>query len=614
VLLGAHVSPAQRDFVHTQELDKKNINTLFSTMATNHSTEYKDHVSDLTRLGFETATRLGSTVTLQDLLPPIDKKKRFEELDAKIKEVKDSKLSPGKETEKINGLYAQFAEDINKEIVDVGVKNNQTLAKVVKAGARGTATQYRQTVFAPVIVNDAKGKVLTDFPIRRSFAEGLSLPEYLAHTYGSRQGSVATKLAVADAGYLSKQLARGTMHVKVEEHDCGTLHGVDFPVEDKDSIGCFLATSVGGFNRNNEVTNHMLQSLKEQGVAKVTVRSVLTCESAQTKHTGAVCQMCAGRRENGLPAIGSYIGLTASTSLGEPLAQATLNTKHESGSAKKKVKATGFQAINQMFNIPETFKDKAPLSEHTGVVHSIREASQGGHYIEVKADHDGSIAEYYIPTDTDLKVKLGQHLDAGDVLSDGVINPADVVRLKGIGEGRRYFAQALKDTFDASGMGGINRRNYEAISRGVLDHVVITNNDGVGNYLPGSVVSYHAVTQGYQPRPTSKKVRVDFALGKYLEEPLLHYTIGTRLNKTMISHLQSHGIQMVTVADTPPGFSPQMQRLLDVPAHHQDWMHQLYSTNLERRLLDEVNQGATSDLKGASPIPGLAYGVGFGKD
>ena len=580
-------------------------------MAVKHPGQYKRVVSDLTRLGFETATRMGSTVTLADLLPPSFKDEYFKKLDADLEAIRAKKLTKTKEDQEISGLFGKFSDDVNKALIDVGIKENKTLAKVVKAGARGSPTQYRQTVFAPVAVNDAKGRILTEFPIRKSFAEGLTLPEYLAHTFGARQGAVATKLAVAEAGYFSKQMARAGMTLKVEEADCGTNNGIPVPIEDKDSVGCYLAKPAGGFNRNNEVTGKMLAALKDKGVTSIAVRSPITCEAPRHHHPGAICQLCAGKRDKGLPPIGDYLGITASTTLGEPLSQGTLNTKHESGSARKASTASGFKLINQLANIPETFKGKAPLVKNDGTVTEVRKAPQGGHYVDVR-DDNGSFEEYYVPEGFEVYVKAGQKLEQGDVVSEGIINPAEVVQLKGIGEGRRYFAETMKKAFDDSGLGGVNRRNFELLSKSQIDHVRITNPKGLGEFLPDQVVHYHALEKHYQPRPDSKKVRVDHARGKYLETPELHYTIGTRLTSSMIDNLKKHGVESVTVHDDHPEFESEMQRIIDVPAFEQDWMHQLYSTNLERRLVQAVNTGASSNLHGPSPVPGLAYGVGFG--
>lgn len=219
--------------------------------------------------------------------------------------------------------------------------------------------------------------------------------------------------------------------------------------------------------------------------------------------------------------------------------------------------------------------------------------------------------QYYVPSGFDVKVKVGDKVEAGDILSDGIVNPADIVKYKGIGEGRKYFVDTMHRTFDEAGM-GVNRRNFEVIAKAAVDHVKVTHPEGLGEYLPEAVVSYQAIEKDYHPRPDAKHVRIDLAKDKYLEEPVLHYTIGTKLTSKMIDHIKKNGIESVYVHDLPPPFEPEMQRLLDVPAHFPDWAHQLYSTYLEKRLINAVNTGMASSLKGPSPILGLAYAKDFG--
>jgi antitoxin MazE len=210
-----------------------------------------------------------------------------------------------------------------------------------------------------------------------------------------------------------------------------------------------------------------------------------------------------------------------------------------------------------------------------------------------------------------IHLKEGDKVESGDIMSDGIVNPAEIVQHKGIGEGRRYFTEAMRTAFGESGM-GVNRRNFELISRGAVDHVRITHPDGLGDHLPDAIVGYQSVEKDYKPRADSKLVRIDLARGQYLEEPVLHYTIGTRVTSRVIDKLKEHNIESVKVHNIPPPFEPEMVRLLDVPAHVPDWAHQLYSTYLEKRLINAVNTGMSSSVKGPSPVLGLAYGVGFG--
>lgn len=606
-MLKAHLPEDMHAFIDSTELDKGGNSKLFNLLAEKHPDRYDKIVSELARLGFEVSTRLGSTVKLTDLRSPIDKKAKFAELEAKLEELRKTEKNPKKYESKANDLYQAFVKDVTKQLVDVGVANNQTLAKIIKSGSRGSPVQYMQTVFAPVLVQDNTGRPLIEFPLKKSFADGLNLPEYLAATFGSRQGEVAKKLAVADAGYFSKQMSRATMTLRIEEHDCGTNNGVEAHTDNREVVGTFLAHPISGYNKNNEVTAKMLNDLHNKGVSIIVVRSPITCQSSRRHHHNAICQLCAGKREKGLPQIGDFIGITSSSTLGEPLAQGQLSLKHTSGSATGPNLASGFDLVKQLATIPQAFKDKAAVAEHDGTVHEIRAAPQGGHYIHINQD------EYYVPTGFGLKVKVGDAVEAGDVLSEGIINPADIVRLKGIGEGRKYFSHAMKKAFDESGMGGINHRNFDVLAKGMIDHVRITNNDGLGDHLPGEVVSYQSIEKEYQPKAEAAKVRIDQAYNKYLEQPVLHFTIGTRITKKIIEKLRARGIDQILVTSHPPDFVPEMQRLDAIPEHEPDWMHQLYTANLERKILHAVNTAAFSDLKGASPVPGLAYGVGFGE-
>jgi len=607
LLLKAHLPEDMHAFIDGNELDKKGNATLFNLLAEKHPEQYNKIVSELARLGFEVSTRLGSTVKLTDLRSPIDKKAKFAELDAKLEELRKVEKNQKRYESKANDLYQAFVKEVTKELVDVGVTNNQTLAKIIKSGSRGSPVQYMQTVFAPVLVQDNTGRPLIDFPLKKSFADGLNLPEYLASTFGSRQGEVAKKLAVADAGYFSKQMSRATMTLRIEEHDCGTDNGVEASTDNRETVGTYLAHPINGYNKNNEVTAKMLSDLRNKNVSVIVVRSPITCQSSRRYHHNAICQLCAGKREKGLPQVGDFIGITSSSTLGEPLAQGQLSLKHTSGSATGPNLASGFDLVKQLATIPQTFKDKAAVAEHDGTVNEIRVAPQGGHYIHINSD------EYYVPTGFGLKVKVGDEVEAGDVLSDGIINPADIVRLKGVGEGRKYFSHALKRAFDDSGMGGINHRNFDVLAKAMIDHVRITNNEGLGEHLPGEIVSYQSVEKDYQPKSDAAKVRIDLAYNKYLEQPVLHFTIGTRITRKIIDKLRARGIDQVLVSSQPPSFIPEMQRLDAIPEHEPDWMHQLYTANLERKILHAVNTGAFSDLKGASPVPGLAYGVGFGQ-
>lgn len=605
VLLKFFTPQQYHNLIDETVLDKKGIAKLFEQLAHNSPEQYSKIVSDLTRLGFEISTRQGTSLTLKDLVSPVDKNKLWDEFEKYKEEVEAGNDQKNVKDQKIFDRYNSMMGQIEKDILAKGLAENKSLAKIILAGARGSPAQYRGTIATQGIVVDGEGKPKMDIPIKSSYAEGLTLPEYLATSFGTRTGEVLKKISVAQGGYGSKQFARALMPLQIVEADCDTSNGINVMISDKESVGAYLAKPVDSYNRNNEVTPKMLNDLKNKGILQITIRSPMTCQSNKTHHSGGLCQMCVGRREKGAPALDSYIGLVAGTAVAEPLTESAMKARHSGGAATTLGGQSGFKLINQLANIPKTFIGKAPIAQEDGFVTRLEAAAAGGHFISVNNQ------EHYIGIDQEPKVKKGDRVEQGQVLSTGLVDPRDVVKYRGIGDGRKYYMEAMKKAFDDSGL-GVNRRNFELIAKAAIDHVKITDPEGMGDYLPDQVVSYSAIEKDYIPRKDAKTLRLDLAYGKYLEKPELHYTIGTKVTSAVIDALKAAEIESVVVHDNPPNFEPVMVRLVDIPEHHDDWMHVLNSTNLAKRFVNMVNRGATSDTKGASPIPGLAYGVGFG--
>jgi DNA-directed RNA polymerase subunit beta' len=601
-------TPSQfHDLIDDEVLDKKGLSKFFSALAAKAPTEYSKITSDLTRLGFEIATREGTSLTLKDLVSPIDKDKLWEDFDAFKAKIEKSDDSESVKNKKIFDKYNDMMTNIEKDILSKGLSSNKSLAKIIIAGSRGSPAQYRGTIATQGVVVDADGKPKMDLPIKSSYAEGLTLPEYLTTSFGTRSGEVLKKISVAQGGYGSKQFARALMPLQVVEHDCDTMNGISVSVKDKESVGSFLAKPVDEYNRNNEVTLKMLNNLANKNIKSITIRSPMTCQANKKHHAGGLCQMCVGVREKGMAALDSYVGLVAGTAVAEPLTESAMKARHSGGAATTLgTSQQGFKLINQLANVPKQFLGKAPLAQEDGFITKIEPAAAGGYFIKVNN------TEHYIGLDQEPTVSVGDSVEQGDALSSGLIDPREVVKYRGIGDGRKYYMEAMKKAFDDSNL-SVNRRNFELIAKAAIDHVQITDPEGLGDYLPDQIVSYSAVEKNYKPRENSKDLRLDFAYGKYLEKPELHYTLGTKITSRVIKDLKDNGIEAVLVNDNPPNFEPVMVRLLDIPEHHEDWMHVLNSTNLAKRFVNMVNKGSVSDVKGPSPIPGLAYGVGFGE-
>jgi len=284
------------------------------------------------------------------------------------------------------------------------------------------------------------------------------------------------------------------------------------------------------------------------------------------------------------------------------------NTKHGGGRAKgnESNTPTGFKLINQMVQVPKTFTGGAAVSKLDGVVQEVRDAPQGGKHVLV-----GDV-EHYIPIGLEPLVKPGQRVEQGDLMSEGIPNPAELVEHLGIGAGRLNFVHSFKKAFKDSGMNA-NRRNIEILTRGLVNHVHLTESDGVDNGLPGDLVEYSAISRNYRPRYGFKVARPAAVVGHYLERPVNQYSIGTRITKRVADDLNQSGVQQVTAHAEPAPFQPKMIRAMEQSLVSPDWQTRLGGSYMERGLLESLHKGIPSAEHSTSYIPALAKGVGFGE-
>ena len=326
-------------------------------------------------------------------------------------------------------LYDKVYSETKKQAYTLADAAGNGFAMQVKSKARGNQDQLSAMINTPGVYKDPSGRTVPLF-IRHSYAEGLTPAEYWAGSYGARTGVVSTKFATAKAGELGKLLSSASIEQVVTEDDCNTINGIPVDVTDKDNVGCVLARDVGSYKAGDIITKQIMTDLEKKGIDKIIVRSPVTCNAKN-----GICSHCAGVRETGkLPEIGYNLGLNSASALAERIAQGSLNTKH-SGKKIEGSGYSGFDMLKRMATIPEHYADKATVAEHDGKIDKIEDAPQGGKYIYVNEE------KHYVPPNYAILVKQGDEVEAGDQLSDGVISPADAVRLKGIGEGRRYFTE-----------------------------------------------------------------------------------------------------------------------------------------------------------------------------
>ena len=251
---------------------------------------------------------------------------------------------------------------------------------------------------------------------------------------------------------------------------------------------------------------------------------------------------------------------------------------------------SGFKKVNQMLQVPSIWEG-AVHSQEDGRVTDISADELGNQIIKINGQ------EHIIPRTNKVIVKKGDEIEAGDVLSDGLPNPAEVVHHKGVGEGRRYFTQVFNDVLKQAGV-NTSKRNVEMLAKGLIDHLKIDEEHG--DYLPGDTVSYAQYESEYEPREDSAKGRPEYFANQYLEQPILHYTIGTKLRPSVLANLKKYGIKEVMANKNPPRFHSDMVRAMANTSVSNDWLTRMGGSYQRQGLLSAAQRGMTADPGGPS--------------
>lgn len=585
------------------DLDARSLGDLMAEVARSHPDKYESISKNLSDAGLRASYLQGETLGLEDLKPVVDKQKIFDKMDAEIDLAQKHAKDDDDFKQQRLRIWGRYADELEKVTMKAALAKGNNLGYSVASGARGKPAQLKMMLTTPGLYTDANDNVIPLF-VRRSFGQGLRPHEYLAGTYGARKSVLATKRATAKGGFLAKQMVQASSPMMVTEDDCESSNGVDLDIHDRSLKNRVLSREVNGLPAGTVLDRASITDLKKRGVESVIVRSALTCETGS-----GICKHCVGKDAKGnFPQIGEAVGITAAQAIGEPITQGALNTKHTGGvGGGAKREYSGFEWINQFLQTPSQFKDRAVVSEADGRVERIEEAPQGGTYVSVAGER------YYVPPGFDVEVEEGQTVEAGDSLSAGLVNPSDVVRLRGLGEGRRYFADRLKQMLDDSGMEA-DRRTTEMLARSAINHVKIDNLDDPGGYLPDDIVSYNKYLSEYEPPEDTTPLLPGKAVGKILQAPALHYAIGTRVTPSMAKRLEKSKWGEIHVSDTKPRFSPQMVRLQSASHNNPDWLAQQHTSYLKRQLSDAAARGQDTNIQENTHFaPRLAVGADFGK-
>lgn len=588
-------------------LDRKRLTELLRGVAEKHPERYRETVKTLNDVGRSSAYSEGVTVSLSALQKSNREKALVRRARARVLGIAASDKSREEKNKAIIDTVLPMVDRLQETLREEAEAENNPYWFQVKSGARGKMGDFNAIRGASGLVNDHRNE-LVPIPILHSLGEGLDPVEYWAGTYGQRRGMIDVKFAVGDAGFLNKQLVNAAHRLVVtRDKPPETRLPVGLPVkaDDQDNVGAVLARDAGPYKAGETITPDVLAGLQDAGIEDVLVHSPMTEPSPD----GGISRWAAGRRDRPeFSHIGDNIGIPAAQSLGERLAQGMLDSKHAAGaSGTDKVSRMGFEYLNRLIQSPEIFPEAGPLSEVEGEVDEVKPAPQGGHYISV-AGH-----EYYAGPGINPIVSPGETVEPGDDLTDGAPHPSQLIRLRGIGEARRRYLELLQEGLENSGI-SMHRRNAEAVVAGLLNWVRVNNPEGLEGHVVDDLVAYNSVAGEYRPRQGSTRTALGHARGRFLEEPVLHYTPGTRITRQVVEDLKKWGIHDVETSDQEPDFEPYMQRGMLGVYNDEDWQTRLAGFYTTSAFLEGVHRGRMSDPHSTSFVPAIAQGHGLGQD
>ena len=501
------------DFLVDKKALGKIIDKCFRKHGNTETAVLLDHIKSL---GFKYSTRGGITVAVADMKIPEAKKGYItaaeEKVDKYEKAYRRGLISDEERYERVIETWTETTEKVTDALM-AGLDRLNNIYIMAHSGARGSKNQIRQLAGKRGLMANASGKTV-EVPVKSNFREGLSVMEYFTSSHGARKGLADTALRTADSGYLTRRLVDVSQDVIVREVDCGTTETTEtFAIKDgNEVIEVLYDRIVGRYTIDpivNPTTGEVIveadSMIKEDeaekiiaaGIETVQIRTVLNCK---TNH--GVCSKCYGRNlATGKEVnIGEAVGIIAAQSIGEPGTQLTMRTFHTGGVAGGDI-TQGLPRVEELFEARKP-KGLAVITEITGRV----EIDETGKRKEISiVPENGETEVYAIPYGSRIRVKHGQMVEAGDPLTQGSINPHDIVRVKGIGGVQDYIVKEVQRVYRMQGV-DVNDKHIEVIVRQMLSKVKVED-PGDTELIPGGyedVLTFdkcneEAIAQGLKP-------------------------------------------------------------------------------------------------------------------
>ncbi len=484
---------------YNEVIDKKKLgNVVYECYRLEGNARTAEMLDGIKRLGFKYSSKAGISVGVIDFQTPPEKWDILAEADTAVEIIQgDFQVGLITEEERHNQvveIWSQATDDVT-DALKRHLPEDNPVYMMATSGARGNFQQIRQLAGMRGLMADPSGKII-DLPIKANFVEGLTVLEYFISTHGARKGLADTALRTADSGYLTRRLVDVSQDVIVREDDCEAVEGiwVDKIMEGSQLIEPLHQRIIGRIavdnilhpqtgellvEENQMIDDEVGYEIERLGIDRVKIRTTLTCK---TRH--GVCKKCYGRNlATGYDVeIGEAVGILAAQSIGEPGTQLTMRTFHTGGVAGEDI-TRGLPRVEELFEVRKP-KGQAVVAEASGQVRFGE--NKGRREVEILDKNSEQVGAYPVHYGSRLKVQEGDMVEIGDALTEGPLNPHDILKTQGLQSVQRYILQEVQKVYRSQGV-DISDKHIEIMIRQMLKKVRIEDS-GNTTMLPGAFI------------------------------------------------------------------------------------------------------------------------------
>lgn len=486
---------------------------VFKRFKISETSKMLDRMKDL---GFSYSTKAGITVGISDIVVLKEKTEILEEaqsrVDKVLKQFRRGLITEEERYDRVISIWSKAKDDIQERLMK-SLSNRNPIFMMSDSGARGNASNFTQLAGMRGLMANPAGRII-ELPIKSSFREGLTVLEYFISTHGARKGLADTALKTADSGYLTRRLVDVAQDVIIREEDCGTDRSlrVRALTEGTEMIEPLYDRLVGrtAFEnvkhpesgdvivaKNELINEDTARQIVDAGIEEVAIRTVFTCN---TKH--GACKKCYGRNlaTGSDVEVGEAVGIIAAQSIGEPGTQLTMRTFHTGGVAGDDI-TQGLPRIQELFEARNP-KGQAVISEIKGTVIEVNDVKEKQ---EVTIQGTVETKTYTAPYGARLRVAEGDSIEAGQELTEGSVDPKELLRVRGVAGVQQYLLKEVQKVYRMQGV-EIGDKHVEVMVRQMLRKVRVIDS-GQTDVLPGSLLEIHqfreanreVLREGFQP-------------------------------------------------------------------------------------------------------------------